>query len=223
MNGTFGFSGTETGNDFADYLLGAPDLFIQASPGNLDARSTYAGLYVQDSYHIKPNITINYGLRWEFSRPWSDKYDHLQAFVPGLQSTLYPNSPEGWVFPGDPGIPSTLAPTRYKNFNPRLGIAYSPGFREGVFGKLFGGPGKTSIRAASGIYTTAFEQIQNNFELGNPPFAQYWQSPTFVYLEEPFKGRNAPIRASAFRLCSRLFTRPPTGRFSNQCRACPVL
>jgi len=206
MNGTFGFSGTETGNDFADYLLGAPDLFIQASPGNLDARSTYAGLYIQDSFRIKPNLTINYGLRWEFSQPWSDKYNHLQAFVPGLQSTLYPNSPEGWVYPGDPGIPSTLAPTRYKNFDPRLGIAYAPGFRDGVLGKLFGGPGKTSIRAASGIYTTAFEQIQNNFELGNPPFAQYWQSPTFVYMEEPFKGRNAPDPGQRFP-----FVQPPVG------------
>jgi len=206
MNGTFGFSGTETGNDFADYLLGAPDLFIQASPGDLDARSTYTGLYVQDSYKVKPNFTLNYGLRWEFSRPWSDKYNRLQAFVPGLQSKLYPNSPEGWVFPGDPGIPSTLAPTRYKNFNPRLGMAYSPGFSGGVLGKLFGGPGKTSIRAAGGIYTTAFEQIQNNFELGNPPFAQYWQSPTFIYLEEPFKGRNAPDPGQRFP-----FVKPPVG------------
>jgi hypothetical protein len=210
MNGTYGFSGTETGNDFADYLLGAPDLFIQASPGNLDARSTYLGLYIQDSYKIKPNLTINYGLRWEFSRPWSDEYNRLQAFVPGEQSKLYPNAPEGWVVAGDPGIPPTLGPTRYKNFDPRLGIAYSPGFREGLLGKLFGGPGKTSIRAAGGIYTTAFEQIQNNFELGNPPFAQYWQSPTFVYLEEPFKGRNAPDPGQRFP-----FVQPPVGEATN--------
>lgn len=189
MNGTFGFAGQETGNDFADYLLGAPDSFIQASAADLDARSKYFGVYAQDSYKLRPNLTLNYGLRWEFSQPWSDKYNRLQAFVPGKQSQRFPDSPLGWVFSGDPGIPPSLGPTDYLNFGPRLGIAYSPGFSDGAFGKLFGGPGKTSIRAAFGIYYTPFEQIQNNYELGNPPFAQYYLTPTQIYLEEPFKDR----------------------------------
>ncbi len=202
QNGTYDFYGAETGNDFADYLLGAPDLFILASPGYLDARSKYGGLYAQDSFKFRPNLTLNYGLRWEFSQPWSDKYNRLQAFVPGLQSKRYPDSPLGWVFDRDPGIPSTLGPTRYNNFAPRLGIAYSPGFSDGILGGLFGGPGKTSIRAAFGMYYTAFEQIQNNYELGNPPFAVYYLTPVPDYLEEPFKGRRGSDPGQRFPFVS---------------------
>ena len=189
QNGNFSFYGNETGNDFADYLLGAPSAFVMASEGDLDARSKYFGLYGQDSYKLRPNFTINYGLRWEFSQPWSDNRNRLQSWVPGLQSTRFPNSPTGWVFDGDPGVAHSLAPTRYDNFAPRLGFAYSPGFSDGVAGKLFGGPGKTSIRASFGMFYTAFEQLINNYELGNAPFSLYYVSSDPVYLEEPFEGR----------------------------------
>ena len=189
-NGRFGFAGSETGNDFADYLLGAPDSFVQDSPALINDRSTYLGTYVEDSYKVNPNLTVNLGLRWEFSTPWADTQRRVETFVPGEQSKLYPDAPEGWVFPGDPGIAPGMSPTRYRNFAPRVGAAYSPGFSDGPLGKLFGGPGKTSIRAAFGIYYTAYEEIQDVWESGNPPFAQYWASTTLVYLEEPYKGRN---------------------------------
>jgi len=59
--------------------------------------------------------------------PWYDTQGKIETIVPGLQSTQFPTAPLGWVVPGDPGIPSTLAPTHYNNFSPRLGLAYSPG------------------------------------------------------------------------------------------------
>ncbi len=189
MNGTIHFSGNETGNDFADYLLGAPDSFIQASPGDLDARSRYFGAFFQDAWKVKPSFTVTLGLRWEATQPWSDKGNRLQAFVPGEQSKRFPDAPLGWVFSGDPGIPNTVSPTRYNNFEPRAGLAWSPSFADGPLSKIFGGAGKTSVRAAFGIYTSAFEQISNNFELGNTPFAVYYLSPTQGYLEEPYKDR----------------------------------
>ena len=80
------------------------------------------------------------------SQPCETPQNRIQTFVPGVQSKIYPDSPTGFVFPGDPGIPSTLAPTQYDRFAPRLGIAYSPSATEGIAGKIFGGPGKTSIR-----------------------------------------------------------------------------
>jgi hypothetical protein len=188
-NGYFWFAGSETGNDFADYLIGVPDGFIQASEEDEDARSKYFGLYAQDSFKIRPNFTLNYGLRWEFSQPWSDTQGRVQAFVPGEQSKVYPDSPTGWVFPGDPGIPSSLSPTRYKNFNPRLGLAYSPGFTGGLAGKIFGGPGKSSIRASYGIFRTVYDEATFVYETGNPPFGIYYMAPSLVYLEEPYKAR----------------------------------
>jgi hypothetical protein len=189
-NGQFGFSGSETGNDFADYLLGAPDFFLQDSEEDADARTKYLGIYGQDSYKLKPNLTVNYGLRWEVSEPWRERLGRVQTFVPGEQSTRFPGSPTGWVFPGDPGIPETLSPTRWNDFGPRLGIAYSPGFSDGLAARLFGGPGKTSIRAAFGLYNTAYEELELGYETGNPPFGNFYQSPTLVYLEEPFKARD---------------------------------
>ena len=123
-NGDFTFSGSETGADFADFLIGAPSTFIQATKQLLDSRTKYAGLYAQDSWRVTPNLTLNYGLRYEIIQPWYDTGGKIETLVPGVQSVLFPGAPTGWVVPGDPGIPSTLAPTQYNNFAPRLGLAY---------------------------------------------------------------------------------------------------
>jgi hypothetical protein len=189
MNGTFGFDGTETGNDFADFILGAPDRFEQDGYDRIQSRVNTAAVYGQDSFRLRPNVTLNYGLRWELGQPWYDAKNRLQAFVPGVQSTIYPNSPEGWVFPNDPGIPRTLAPTQLHDFAPRLGVAYSPAATEGLLGKLFGGPGKSSIRAAYGIFYTSFSSGWQGWEEGDAPFSNYYVSPTLVYFAEPFKSR----------------------------------
>jgi hypothetical protein len=207
-NGWFEFDGGETGNDFADYLLGAPDLFNQTSPQLLDSRTKYFGLYGQDTYRVNSNLTINYGLRWDVSQPFYDTKDRIQTFVPGVQSTVYPDSPTGFVFPKDKGVPRTLAPTQYNRFAPRLGIAYSPGATDGTLAKLTGGPGKTSIRAGSGIYYTAIEDITLFNEVGDAPFGLFWVSPSPVYIEEPYKrrvGQQDPV-GNRFP-----FTIPPAG------------
>jgi hypothetical protein len=188
-NGYVEFYGNETGNDFADYLIGAPDLFIQSSDQYLDSRTKYGGVYAQDSYKVKPNLTLNYGLRWEVSQPFYDTQGKLYNLIWGLQSKVYPNAPTGYVVPGDPGVPQTLAPTRYKSFAPRIGIAYSPNASGDLLGKIFGGQGKTSIRTAFGIYYTAIEDRTLFTEVGGAPFGLFWVSPTQVYLEEPYKDR----------------------------------
>jgi hypothetical protein len=190
-SGDFQLNGTETGNDFADYLLGAPNYYVQTSDSALDDRSTYLALYGQDSIKLRPNLTANVGLRWEFGTPWADQKGRVETIIPGEQSQLYPDAPEGWVFPGDPGVPPGMWPTKYDNFGPRVGIAYSPGFTDGKMGSLFGGPGKTSIRAAFGIYYSALEEIENLWFGGNPPFAQYW-SDYNSYMEAPYAARFGP-------------------------------
>ncbi len=84
--------------------------------------------------------------------PWYDTQNKLETVIPGEQSQTFPTAPTGLVVPGDPGVPRTLAPIRYHNFAPRIGFAYSPDTTEGLLGKLFGGPGKTSIRVGYGIF-----------------------------------------------------------------------
>jgi len=189
-NGDFSFDGSETGIDFADFLIGAPVSYNQCSQQFLDSRTRFGGLYVQDAFKVKPNLTLSLGLRWEASMPWYDTQGKIETIVPGLQSTMFPTAPLGWVVPGDPGIPKTLAPTDYNNFAPRLGLAYSPGFRDGILGKVFGGPGKTSIRASFGIYYTAVEDLNLFYEVGDAPFGLYWVSPEPTMFDEPFRTRS---------------------------------
>jgi hypothetical protein len=216
-NGGFNFDGNVTGVDFADFLLGATCTvcsapYTQAALQVLDSRTRYGGAFVQDSWKIKSNFTLNLGLRWEVSMPWYDTQGKLQAFVPGETSTVFPLSPTGLVFPGDPGVPKTLAPTRYNNFAPRLGLAYSPGFSEGVLGKIFGGPGKSSIRASFGIYYTSIEDLNLFFEVADAPFGLYWTSPVSVLFDEPFR-----IRATGDSIGQRFpFSAPVPGAASNK-------
>jgi hypothetical protein len=188
-NGDFQFSGSETGIDFADFLIGAPQNFSQGESYPTYGRSRYIGLFGQDSWRIRPNLTLNYGMRWDVSRPWSELHNELETLVPGLQSVVFPGSPTGWVFPGDPGVPSTLAPTRYDNFAPRIGIAYSPSASDGLLGALTGGPGRTSIRAGWGKFYGTFEGATNFNEVGDAPFGNYYGSPVPPEFVEPFVDR----------------------------------
>jgi hypothetical protein len=215
-NGGFTFDGTVTGSDVADYLLGATSTtsapYTQAAEQFLDSRTRYGGAFVQDSWKVKQNLTLNLGLRWEVSMPLYDTQGKIQTFVPGEQSTVFPLAPSGLVFPGDPGIPKTLAPTHYNNFGPRLGLAYSPNFSEGILGKIFGGPGKSSIRASYGLYYTSIEDLNLFYEVADAPFGLYWTSPLSVEFDQPFQ-----VRATGASLGQRFpFTAPVPGAPSNK-------
>jgi hypothetical protein len=162
-NGSFLFQGTETGSDFADFLLGIPSSYAQGDSEAFYLRNKYVGLYGQDSWQVRPKLTLNYGLRWDLLPPWREKYNQMQTLVPGQQSIVYPGAPAGLVFPGDPGIPDTLAPSKYTNFAPRVGLAYSP-------------DGKTSIRAGYGLFYTAFEGLSAGIMSANPPYGYDYTS-----------------------------------------------
>jgi hypothetical protein len=185
-NGSFQFTGSETGSDFADFLLGVASYYRQGDSANFYLRDKYLGLYGQDSWRAKPNLTLNYGLRWDVLPPWYEKYNQLQTLFPGQQSLVYPGAPEGLVFPGDSGIPRTLAPTKYTNFAPRFGLAYSPSFRDGWLGKILGGPGKTSLRAGYGMFYTAFEGLSASIMSANPPYGYDYNSSTSPLFATPF-------------------------------------
>ena len=189
VNGAFGFTGQETGLDFADFLIGAPANFTQASQQLLDSRSRYFGGYVQDSWRARPTLTINFGLRYDIMMPWYDTQKKLETVIPGEQSESFPTAPTGLVIPGDPHVPSTLAPTRYNNFAPRIGFAYSPDVTEGLLGKILGGPGKSSIRAGYGIFYSSIEDATGFVEVGDAPFGLYYSSPVPTLMETPFIDR----------------------------------
>ena len=190
-NGQYGFSGSETGIDFADFLLGAPDSLTQASQQILDSRTKYYGLFAQDSWRVTSDLVLNYGLRWEASMPWYDTQNKTETFIPGKQSVKFPGAPLGYVVAGDPGVPRTLGPTKWDNFSPRLGLAYSPSSSSGILGRIFGGPGRTSIRLGAGLYYTSVEDLSQFLEVGDPPYGLYYGSASPPLLEAPFLTRSS--------------------------------
>jgi hypothetical protein len=94
----------------------------------------------------------------------------------------FPDSPTGNLVPGDPGVPSTISPTRYNNFGPRIGLAYAPS--GGIWGE-----NKTSIRAAYGVYYLGAADNGNFGIIGDAPWGLYWASPQPTEFASPYISR----------------------------------
>ena len=186
FNGTFNIDGTETGDPYADFLIGVPSNFTQSSGQPFYLRNRYFGFYGQDSWQARHNLTINAGVRWDVIMPFWEKYNQLQTWVPGAESTLYPGALPGMVVAGDPGIPKTIAPTHYRNFAPRIGIAYTPSFDGGFLKTIFGDAGKSSIRASYGMFYTEFPGLATGIMYAVPPFGYNYLSPAPPLMATPF-------------------------------------
>ncbi len=187
LNGSFNFYGTETGLDFADFLLGIASQYTQNDLRPFYGRNKYAGLYAQDSWRVTHNLTLNYGLRWDRIEPWYEKYNNNITFVPGEQSVVFPTAPTGIVYPGDPEISRTLAPPGNHDFAPRIGLAYSPNVRPDSFlGKLVGEPGKTSIRAGFGMFYSVIPGESLGLISDNAPYGFTYTSPAPPLFTTPF-------------------------------------
>jgi len=187
FNGSFSFNGSETGVDFADFLLGVASSYTQGQAESFYNRNLYMAAFAQDSWKATSRLTVNYGVRWDRIRPWLEKYNQLQTLVKGEQSQVFPGAPQGLVFPGDPGVPSSLAPPR-NNFSPRAGIAYSPaGSSSGrFFDKIVGPAGTTSIRLGYGMYYTAYEGLSAGIMSANPPYGYTYTSAAPPLFASPF-------------------------------------
>ncbi len=187
FNGSFVFSGVDTGVDFADFLIGVPSQYNQSQLNPFYARNKYVGLFAQDSWHVLSNLTLNYGLRWDRIAPWSEKYNQISTFVPGAQSVVFPGAPPGILYPGDPGIPNTLAPIDELDFSPRIGLAWSPQADKGsLLEKLVGKAGTTSVRAGFGNFYTAIDAAAIGVLAANAPYGTTYTSPAPPLFATPF-------------------------------------
>ena len=186
FNGTYNIDGTETGSAFADFLIGVPSNFTQSSGQPFYLQNRYEGLFAQDSWRARSELTINFGLRWDYIMPFWEKYNQIQTVIPGRQSLLYPGAPEGLLVPGDPGIPSTISPSKGDNFAPRIGIAYAPTFHRGILKAIFGDSGRSSIRASYGIFYTAFPGLSAGVMYAVPPFGYNYLTPERPLFATPF-------------------------------------
>jgi len=147
-----------SGNEAADFLLGIPESYSQGTDAGNHPRRFLTSLYLQDDIKLRSNVTVNLGLRYELNGVWSDRDGHNAAFRPGTRSMVFPQAPNGVIFTGDRDpltghtVGGGLDPPDHNNFAPRVGIAYSPRFKQGLAARLSGGPGRTSLRAGYGIF-----------------------------------------------------------------------
>jgi hypothetical protein len=162
-NFTFGGAGTySTGDPGADFLLGIPDSYAQGGKDIINARAQLYYSYFQDVFRIRPNLTLTYGTGWSIDTPLVDNYHSNHAgiaFRAGQQSSVFTNSPLGYVFQGDQGI-NAFGTTKWGHFGPRFGFAWSPGKSA-----------KWSVRGGYGIYFNRSLEEQTLQFLGSPPFS----------------------------------------------------
>ncbi len=160
-NGLFDFGNSNgAGDPFANFLVGLPQDFLQfpAAPSNIRGKSTF--VFGQDEWHIKSNLVLTLGLRYEYSTPKSDTFGRTFDIIPGQQSTIFPGAPVGLVFPGDKGVPTGANFPDKNDFAPRFGFAWQP-FKDS----------KTSIRGGFGVFYDVLK-AEDNFQFnGQVPFA----------------------------------------------------
>lgn len=167
------FWGNYSGNGLADFLLGKAASFTQGAGEIANVSGWQPGVFAQDQYKLKPNLTLTAGLRWDPNIPPDSAGGRGAVFVPGQKSTLYPNAPTGLVFPGDKGISSGLMPTTYGYWEPRIGVAWQPKFLS-----------HTSVHAGFGMFTAPLMYSMYNHTADISPF-----SPTYTF----YGGNNTPI------------------------------
>jgi hypothetical protein len=216
-NGDYSYFGSGPNNPmgpdlFPNYLLGIPDSYLQGSAQTEDVRGNSIYLFAQDSWKIRPNLTVNYGLRWEYNQPLYDAGLRYQTFRPGQATTTYPCQlsaasqatlgyadtncnpggsaaavfPLGLVVPGDKGVPKGLTESYYNSFAPRIGVAWDPK-----------GDGKTTIRGGWGLFYNPIEQLVLEQFQGEPPFGGSSLISQGLF-NTPFVGQNGTISPNPF-------------------------
>jgi hypothetical protein len=171
-------------NAFASFLFGQPVVFLQGS-GDFERgiRGNALNGYAQDTYRVNKRLTVNFGLRYELPFPYTEIRNRQSLFIPGRQSMIVPNAPEGLLYPGDAGVPAGLIPTFKKGFAPRIGFAWDPT-----------GDSKWLITAAYGIFYEPYYTGQGGplqAPISAPPYLQTSQVSTPNF-QSPFNG-NPPV------------------------------
>jgi len=154
--------------------------------------------YGQDTWRIKPNLTLTYGLRWSFfPAPWeTNGFQASTSFGLGTQfAQNVKNMNQGIGYTAMPSIafspsgPANNGPGFYPlektDWSPRISIAYSPRFDSGPFRKIFGDNDKTVIRAGfSRVYDRAGFALINSFDqIGAAGFSTTLQNPCCTFGE----------------------------------------
>lgn len=156
-NPSFTFDGRYSGLQangigLADFLLGVPGRAAGAIGDSIqNLRSTYWAGYVQDDWRIVPNLTLNYGLRYEFARSPVERDNKSLVFAPELGQILLAGN----------GVRPDIVDPDWNNFAPRLGFTWRPPVMEDFV-----------VRGGAGIYYATDNFNEEQFKGIGPPFFQ---------------------------------------------------
>ncbi len=193
-NGFFVVAPFPLSDAFASFLVGQPVFFLQGRGDfgrGINGKSLNG--YVQDTYKATSRLTLNLGLRYDLPFPYTEIHNRQTLWIPGRQSTVMPNAPEGLLYPGDKGVPAGLIPTFKKAFAPRVGVAWDPT-----------GSGNWLVTSAYGIFYEPYYTGQGGplqSPISAPPYLQTEQislSPSQpLNFADPYNGNPPPANSFA--------------------------
>ena len=135
--GTFGFTGDYTkgdnkagvkasGLDYADFLLGtAHDWSAQAQP-EFAGRQKTPQVFIQDDFKLRPNLTLNLGLRYQVQLGWKDAKNDQATFDPTITNPVTNTPGAIWFAANKTNGRTALQQNKYSIVLPRVGFAYTP-------------------------------------------------------------------------------------------------
>jgi hypothetical protein len=173
--GSFAFTGlftqspsaANTGSALADFLLGLPQqTTLNSAVNKTYLRDNVFDAFAMDDWRWRPSLTLNYGVRWEFFAPYTEKYGHLAEVLTNPEQGFTVQNP---VQSGQAGLPDALVYPFHKAFAPRVGIAWRvPKLKQTVVRAGFGmnyTVGSYSTFATTMAHQAPFANQQTNQEI----------------------------------------------------------
>ncbi len=224
---------TQTGSAIASFLIGRSTQYIEDQfDVTVNLRFGRRELFAQDTWRIRPNLTLDYGVRYQYFLPVTDKNNVITSFFPSLYNRA--NAPtcttaactalvrgtgnelNGIVVGGSSSpFGKAISPSDKNNFSPRFGIAWSPNAESGFLRTLFGGPGNSVLRAGYGFY---YDQVlvgifeQNSFV--NPPYNNRATFTGNVTIDAPSGGALGALPVRNLIASAEDFTTPEVQQWS---------
>jgi Carboxypeptidase regulatory-like domain len=196
--GIFNFNPDLTGNNglnpssnsgagLATFLLGYPSSGNASTPNLVAGQQLYPAVFGNDDWHVNPRLTLNLGVRWEHSGPWTERFDRLTYFNPTKPNQIL--AARGITVPGNVDLVnstgdsyrSNIYPNWYQ-FSPRAGLAYQV-------------TSKTVFHAGYGVFwlpnNVAWDYSPNNNpinSLSTPILAPVYPGVPATVISNPFPG-----------------------------------
>lgn len=181
FNGRYTFNGSLSGVGLADFLTGQMSSFAQSRTQDTTYRQTTFSIYAQDTWHLTPRLTVNYGVRWEPNLYQVDKFGRgaifdQDAFNANRHSNVFPKAPAGAFFYGDTGVRKSFTNNQYANISPRVAFTIDPF-----------GTGKTVFRAGGALMYDTPPLYMSQRLASNPPFVNEIDLTGQIPFDQPWR------------------------------------